>query len=272
MRGGRSNERGALPDGAMSAAWFDAPICRNCEKPLSTRYCAQCGQKAARRLTLRDIAKESWERIRLFEKDSVTTLWKLITSPGLVARDYVRGKRSSYMHPLKLLVALVAILVVVLAASQYFQHFAFAGRNGDVDRMAQRVIAYGNWSFTLGIVAIFLGSWMGFGRRLDYNLTEHAVLAICCQNLILTFVIVNLLPTLVWRDPHFVLLHKQASSYYLYAVKLGIVGLAYTQFFRLKLARDWPRLGLACLVYVLASWSLLRLYAAGILWFVGRST
>ncbi len=255
----------------LSNAWFDAPICRNCDAPLTTPHCAKCGQKAARRLSLTDIARESWERIRLFEKHSVTTLWRLITSPGLVASDYVRGKRTSQMHPLKLLVALVAILLVVLSASQYFQHFAFAGRNGDVKRMAARVVAYGNWSFTLGIVAIFLGSWIGFGRRLDYNPTEHAVLAICCQNLILAFVIVNLLPTLVWHDPQFVLLHKQASSYYLYLVKLGIVVLAYMQFFRLKLARDWPRLALAAVIYVVASWSLLRLYAAVILWLVNRS-
>ncbi|MEG3174870.1 DUF3667 domain-containing protein [Sphingomonas sp. RB3P16] len=255
----------------MSTAWFDAQICRNCERPRSTRYCAHCGQKAARRLTLKDIAKESWERLRLFEKDSVTTLWRLIASPGRVARDYVRGKRSSQMHPLKLLVALVAILLVVLAASQYFQHFLFAGRNGDVDRMAARVIAYGNWSFTLGIVAIFVGSWIGFGRRLGYNPTEHAVLAVCCQNLILAFVILNLLPTLIWHTPDFILLHKRMSSYYLYAVKFGIVGLAYVQFFQLRLRHDWPRLGLACLVYGVTSWSLLRLYAAAILWIVTRS-
>lgn len=258
-------------DDPLSAAWFAAPLCRNCDKALTSPYCAQCGQKAAGRLSLKDIAKEAWERIRLFEKDSVKTLWRLVASPGLVARDYVRGKRASQMHPLKLLVALVAILLVVLATSQYFQHFAFAGRNGDVDRMAERVIAYGNWSFTLGIVAIFLGSWIGFGRRLNYNPTEHAVLAICCQNLILAFVIVNLLPTLVWRDPHFIVLHKQASAYYLYAVKLGIVALAYSQFFHLKLARDWPRLALACGLYLVASWSLLRVYAAAILWFVDRS-
>ncbi len=266
-----SAEHGTTMDGPMSAAWFAAPVCRNCYRALSTPYCAQCGQKAAHRLSLKDLANESWERLRLFEKESLTTLWRLVTSPGLVARDYVRGKRSSQMHPLKLLVALVAILLVVLAASQYFQLFAFAGRNADVDRMAARVIAYGNWSFTLGIFAIFLGSRIGFGHRLDYNSTEHAVLAIYCQNLILAFVIVNLLPTLVWRDPHFILLHKQASSYYLYVVKLGIVALAYTQFFHLKLGRDWPRLGLSCAIYIIASWTLLRLYAAAILWFVDRS-
>lgn len=253
---------------SISQGWFDSAICRNCSASLSTPYCGHCGQKAARRLSFGDLAKESWERIRWFERDSVKTLFRLIFQPGLVARDYVHGKRASYMHPLKLLVALVAILVLILAANQYFQRFDFIGQNGDVDRMAQRVVTYANWSFTLGILAIFLGSWIGFGRRFNYNVIEHAVLAIYCQNLILAIVIVNLLPTLVWHSPDVILLHKRASAYYLYAIKLAIVATAYSQFFRLTLSRDWPRLALACLIYVAVSWGLLRLYASAILWIV----
>ncbi|RYE72366.1 MAG: DUF3667 domain-containing protein, partial [Oxalobacteraceae bacterium] len=255
-------------DDDMSGGWFEEAICRNCDAPLASPYCGQCGQKAAQRLCLTDIGKESWERLRLFEKDSAQTLWRLIVSPGRVARDYVLGKRASHMHPLKLLVALVAVLVLVLAASRYFQHFDFTGRSRDVDLMAERVMAYANWSFTLGIVAIFLGSWIGFGRRLGYNAVEHGVLAVYCQNLILAVVILNLLPTLLWHDPAFVLTHKRVSGYYLNAIKLGVVAVAYAQFFRLELARDWPRLVFASLVYAFASWGLLRVYAAAILWIV----
>lgn len=258
-------------DQPVDAAWFDVPLCRNCDLPLTTAYCAGCGQKAAKRLSFTDLGKESWERVRFFEKDSARTLWRLILSPGLVARDYVLGRRAAYMHPLKLLVALVAILVLILAANQYFQHFAFAGQSKDVDRMAQRVLAYANWSFTLGIFAIFLGSWIGMGRRLNYNVIEHAVLAIYVQNLILGLVILNLLPTLVWRDPAFVLHHKAASAYYLPAIKLVIVGIAYAQFFRLRLSRDWPRLLLSLLIYAGAGWLLLRAYAAAIFWIVTRT-
>ncbi|WP_442680091.1 DUF3667 domain-containing protein [Sphingomonas sp. ASY06-1R] len=252
----------------ISQSWFDSSVCRNCSAQLTTPYCGSCGQKAARRLSFGDLFKESWERIRWFEKDSVKTILRLIFQPGLVARDYVHGKRASYMHPLKLLVALVAILVLILAANQYFQRFDFVGQSRDVDRMAQRVVTYANWSFTLGIVAIFLGSWIGFGRRLNYNAIEHAVLAIYCQNLILAIVIVNLLPTLLWHSPGFILLHKQASGYYLYVIKLTIVTLAYSQFFRLRLSQDWPRLLLACLIYAVASWGLLRLYATMLLWII----
>ena len=258
-------------DDAISSDWFAARICRNCAAPLDTPFCGQCGQKAAHRLSFGDFGKESWERFRLFEKDAVRTVWKLIRSPGTVARDYVFGKRASQMHPLKLLVVLVAVLVLTLVANRYFVRYDFGSRNADVSRMADRVLAYANWSFTLGIFAIFLGSWVGLRTKRRYNMIEHGVLAIYCQSLILAVIILNLLPTLVWRDPAFVLAHKLAAAYYLYPVKLVIVAVAYVQFFRLSLAKDWIRLAVACLVYVVASWALLRAYAAAILWIVSRT-
>jgi hypothetical protein len=177
------------------------------------------------------------------------------------------GGRARYMHPLKLLVALVAVLILVLAAGQYFRVYDFSGHDAEVERMAQRVMAYANWSFSLGIVAIFIGARV-FGRRLGYNAIEHAVLAVYCQNLILAVIIINLLPTLIWPDPAFVLWHKTASKYYLYAFKLAIVAVAYCQFFLLDPRRDWPRLLAACLIYAGVSWLLLRVYALAIFWLV----
>ena len=216
----------------------------------------------------RDLGKEGWERLRLFEIRSVRTVGRLVLSPGTVARDYVMGRRSTHMHPLTLLIALVAILVVMLAANQYFGHYRFAGSNSDVDRMAQRVMAYANWSFSLGIIAIFLAAWIVFRGRLGYNAIEHAVLAVYSQNLILAVIIVNLLPTLLWQSPEFILWHKTASQYYVSAIKLLIVAIAYKQFFLLKIRSDWPKLLSACLIYSGLSWALLRVYAFAILWLV----
>ncbi|MGY4397418.1 mannose/fructose/N-acetylgalactosamine-specific phosphotransferase system component IID [Sphingomonas sp. UYAg733] len=174
------------------------------------------------------------------------------------------------MHPLTLLIALVAVLVLMLAANRYFGLYGYAGGDGDVDRMAKRVLAYANWSFSLGIFAILLGSWIVFRGRLGYNLIEHAVLAVFCQNIILAIIIVNLVPTLIWRGPEFILWHKWASQYYIFAVKLLIVAAAYKQFFLLRLRSDWPRLLLACGIFAGLSWALLRLYALAILWIVTR--
>ena len=260
-----------IPDIPVDAAWFAAPLCRNCGAACDTPHCSQCGQKAAKRLVWRDMGRETWDRVRFFELDSVRTVGRLIVSPGRVARDYVMGRRSAHMHPLKLLVALVAVLVLMLAANRYFGHYAFSGRNGDVDRMADRVIAYANWSFSLGIVAIFLGSWAVFRQRLGYNAIEHAVLAVYCQTIILAAIIVNLLPTMIWDSPEIILWHKRASQYYIFAFKLLIVGAAYKQFFLLDLRSDWLRLLSACLIFAAISWALLRIYALAILWLVTGS-
>lgn len=196
------------------------------------------------------------------------TLCRLLFAPGKIARDFVLGQRSTNMHPLKLLVALVAALVLILAANRYFAHYEFAGENADVQRMAERVVAYANWSFSLGIFAIFMSSWVIFRRRLGYNATEHAVLAIYCQNAILALTIFNLLPTLVWNHAAFVVWHKAASQYYMFAIKLAIVGAGYRQFFLLHMASDWRKFLFACLLYAGLSWLFLRVYAATILWLV----
>lgn len=259
-----------MPDGAVTDDWFAQQACHNCAAPLTTPYCGACGQKVAQRLRLRDIRKESWDRIRFFEIQSVRTLLRLLVAPGIVARDYVLGRRTAYMHPLKLLVALVALLVLLLAANQYFGHYAYAGRDAVVDRMAQRVMAYANWSFSLGIVAIFASAWIMFRKRLGYNIVEIAILAIYCQSIILAIILINLLPTLIWRSADAIIWHKTASQYYIPAAKLLIVGIAYRQFFLLDLKTDWRKLLSACLIYLAINWALLRLYALAILWLVSR--
>ncbi|KMS51924.1 hypothetical protein V474_02445 [Novosphingobium barchaimii LL02] len=256
----------------VDQAWLDASTCRNCGATLATPYCGQCGQKAAARLAWHDTVRESWERLRIFEGQMLGTLARLLLTPGRVAQEYVMGRRSANMHPLKLLVALVAILALTLAANGYFGHYAFRGRNADVDLMAARVMTYANWSFSLGIIAIYVGSWSVLRRRPGYNAIEHAVLSIYAQSVILGIIVLNMLPTLIWRDPAFVLWHKSASQYYVPAVKLLVVAAAYKQFFLLKIRTDWPRLLLACVIFAGVNWLLLRLYALLILWLVTDTT
>lgn len=260
----------AIPDVPVTDGWFERSECPNCGVTTTTAYCGGCGQKAAQRFIWRDIRKESWERLRLFEFQSLRTLGRLVVAPGTVAREYVLGRRAVHMHPLKLLVATVAVLVLLLAASQYFAVYAAVGSDAVVKRMAEQVLAYSNWSFSLGILAIFAAAWTVFRRRLGYNAIEVAVLAIYCQSIILALIIVNLLPTLIWRSPDFILAHKAASQNYVPVVKMIIVAVAYRQFFLLKLRENWPTLLLACILFGALNWALLRLYALAILWLVSR--
>lgn len=92
--------------------------------------------------------------------------------------------------------------------------------------MAERVLAWANWSFSLGNVAIFATSLAVFRRRLWYNALEHAVLAIYVQALILDVITVNLWPTLIWHDYTFLPWHKQVSQCAIPAIKVLIVAAA----------------------------------------------
>lgn len=260
----------SLPDVPISDDWFEQPTCGNCATPMTTAYCSGCGQKVAKRFVWHDIRRETWDRLRLFELPAVRTLGKLIVTPGTVAREYVMGRRTTWMHPLKLLVATVAVLVLMLATNQYFSVYAGVDRDGVVKRMAAQVLAYSNWSFSLGIVAIVAAAAIVFRRRLGYNLVEVMVLAIYCQSIVLAFISVNMLPTLIWRDPAFILAHKAASQIYVPILKTLIVVVAYRQFFLLSWRTDWPRLVLAGIMVAAINWTLLRIYAWVILWLVSR--
>ncbi|MDQ3159931.1 MAG: DUF3667 domain-containing protein [Pseudomonadota bacterium] len=250
----------------MEDAYFEAPVCRNCAAPLETAHCSACGQKKARRFAWRDLRNETWEHWRLFEITSARTLWRLVSSPGYVAREYVMGRRKHHMHPLKLLVLMVALLVVALNRNRFFSHFGYSDLpDAQIDRMAALVQGYANWSFSLGILAIWCGSYVVYRHRLGYNAIEHAVLAVYCQILIIAVILINMVPTLIWNTAEFVRDYKAMSANYLYAIKVVIVALAYKQFLLIELRREWPRLVGAILTYMATSWVLLRLYAAAVL-------
>lgn len=51
-------------------------------------------------------------------------------------------------------------------------------------------------------------------------------------------------------------------------MKLAVVAVAFRQFFLLDLRREWPRLVASLLIYLAASWVLLRVYAYFVLMMV----
>lgn len=237
------------------AAHFDAAVCRNCNAILATAYCGLCGQKRARRLGVRSIGAEAWNSWRWFEMSLVRGALRMLRSPGTVAREYVLGARTRHVHPLKLLVAAIGVLLLVLGRSRYLD-----SSNQHVSQAMALVRSYANWSFSLGIVAIALASMLAFRGR-GYNRVEHLVLAAYTHVVVIGASIVNLLPTLVWRAPEFLQAHKRAAATCMGVLEVLIVLFAFAQFFRVDWRRDAWRLALAAVVFFAGKWALMRLYA-----------
>lgn len=234
---------------------FDAPFCRNCGATLATRFCGECGQKRASRFGMRSVGEEAWQSWRWFEMSLLKGALRLLRAPGTIAREFVLGARTRHVHPLKLLAAAIALLLLVLGRARYLE-----SANQHVSQAMGLVRSCANWSFSLGIVAIALASLLAFHGR-GYNRVEHLVLAAYTHFLVICASIVNLLPTLVWRAPEFLQAHKRAAATYMGIIEVAIVLLAFAQFFRVDWRRDAWRLTLAAAIFLVGKWALMRLYA-----------
>jgi hypothetical protein len=242
----------ALPD----AAHFAAPVCHNCGAALATAYCGACGQKRAQRLDLGAVRSEAWQSYRLFEMSLVKGALRFLRAPGAAAREFVLGARARHVHPLKLLLVAIGLLLVVLARTN-----ALASQDAGVSHAMELVRAYANWSFSLGIVAIVGASMLVLRWRQPFNFTEHLVLGVYTHFLVIVANLVNRLPLLVLRAPAFLAAHKQWSALPMDVLEAVIVVVVFRQFFQLSWRRDGWRLLLAAAAFVAFKTVLLRLFS-----------
>jgi hypothetical protein len=105
--------------------------CVTCGSALMGSYCHTCGEKRrdASDLTLRAFARYALEAVTNADARLYRTLRLLFTRPGLLAREYVAGRRKPYIEPLQLflLVNLVYFLTLgtVIGTSAFTTDLAF---------------------------------------------------------------------------------------------------------------------------------------------------
>lgn len=88
--------------------------CLNCNAEVNGRFCSVCGQENIE-------PKETfWQLIShfvydLFHYDGkfLSTLKTLIFKPGLLTHEYVRGRRASYLHPIRLYIFISAVFFII---------------------------------------------------------------------------------------------------------------------------------------------------------------
>jgi hypothetical protein len=90
-------------------------VCLDCGAPLAGKFCSVCGQKdAPLKRGLRDLALE------FFQHPLVDTkLWRslipLLFRPGVLTEEYLAGRRTRYIRPLKLYFTISVVFFAVLA-------------------------------------------------------------------------------------------------------------------------------------------------------------
>lgn len=177
---------------------MQAPTCLNCEHPVTQQqtFCSTCGQKTAvHRLSLHDVSHDLLHYFTHADKGIFSLLWHLLKTPGLVAREYVAGKRRKYFPPLNFFLIVAAMYVFMLntVAPSTTEHIIPPDVKAKYERIkdpatkahvgailerrvksAEFISRYANFVAMIATPLITFFLWL-FYRKGKYNYTEHLV-------------------------------------------------------------------------------------------------
>lgn len=92
--------------------------CLNCDRPVTTDFCPHCGQEntdntVAVQYLLRDAADEFFK----FDSKLFTTLKLLVLRPGVLTVEYLAGRRTRYITPLRLYFTVSAFFFLLFTSN-----------------------------------------------------------------------------------------------------------------------------------------------------------
>ncbi|MFT3794746.1 DUF3667 domain-containing protein [Flavobacterium sp.] len=174
-------------------------ICKNCDTSYSERYnyCPNCSQKTQlHRLSFHDIVHEAVHYFTHADKGLLQLIRDLFTKRGLVAYEYVNGRRKKYFPPLNFFLIIAAVFVFVSMqgtpqekADVIQQHPEINKIEDPVkrqhtiavyqrdDKAARFTSKYSNLMAMCSLPLTALIFWL-FYRKNKYNYIEHLVAGI----------------------------------------------------------------------------------------------
>lgn len=91
-------------------------LCLNCHASVvpSQKFCSKCGQKTdTKRLTFKTLVQDFFQSLFNVEKGILHLLHGLSFKPGIVALNYINGKRKQYFSPFGFLAISIAISIII---------------------------------------------------------------------------------------------------------------------------------------------------------------
>ena len=103
----------AVPESAGTARL--APACRNCGTLAGDAYCPRCGQETTSALpSARQFLKDAAGRYVALDGRLWRTLFALFFRPGFLTREYLDGRRRSYIRPARLFLVLSIVMFATI--------------------------------------------------------------------------------------------------------------------------------------------------------------
>ncbi len=91
-------------------------VCLNCGAALIGRYCQECGQENVEpKESFGHLLKHFFEDLTHFDGKFFTTLKPLLFRPGFLTRQYISGRRASYINPIRMYLFISAMFFLLTA-------------------------------------------------------------------------------------------------------------------------------------------------------------
>ena len=186
--------------------------CLNCEENLSpeAKFCSECGQKTdTHRLTLGHFFHEVFHAFTHADKGIFYLIKGLALHPGVVAREYLAGKRKKYFNPFTFFLLLMTVYVLsdtlfqkkkeeaISSAEQFSQMPEGPEKTMNIARYERGIkvkefgTKHGNMIAMIAVPYFAFLFWAVYRKR-KYNYAEHltsAVLFIGFSNMVFTLVV-----------------------------------------------------------------------------------
>lgn len=108
-------------------------ICLNCKTELQGYYCHVCGQENREpRDTVWGLVTHFFYDITHFDGKFFSTISLLLRKPGFLSREYMQGRRASYLNPIRLYVFTSAVFFLIFFTAMNTEKLNVANRKLEI--------------------------------------------------------------------------------------------------------------------------------------------
>jgi len=179
--------------------------CANCGNEFEGKYCNRCGQEVIKRLEVKSIMKDVVHSILHWENSVLKTLKNLLIRPGKTVREYISGKRKSFIKPFSYFISIQTIFVIVFHRMNE-KYFAFLNvdMKGEAENTTNRAIEiqhligqYINYlNYFMPVVFAFY-FYLFFRKKTGVNYAESLAVSLYWVGTTLVFSIVLMLLSVI---------------------------------------------------------------------------
>lgn len=186
---------------------MDQQTCISCGIPGEGQFCSNCGERIVpKKINWKHLIQDGWNNLIALDGPFLKTCKALTTRPGQFGREYVEGKRKSFVKPTQFFILAVALhslsviyLVDLKEMMQVQTPYGSMYNEAQLEIYAKLQQAGEQWGkslqfATLPFLAFF--TWLFFRRRSKMNFLENTVLFMYTTGFLL---IVNIFMTQLMR-------------------------------------------------------------------------